>query len=89
MSAVSPEARASLNHIMSCRNCYAPGSRYCPEGLELHLDALAEFIATRESKHEQHRIYRRERELHPERAERLGELVKARLEAMRGSASDG
>lgn len=35
-----------INHCMSCPNCYAPNARYCPEGLELRLQADAVFIAS-------------------------------------------
>lgn len=81
MSAVSVEAGALIDHVMGCPGCFAPSSRYCAVGLELQLSEVARFIATRNGSNERNRIYRIERDRHPERADRLGELIKARLES--------
>lgn len=35
---------AYANHIMQCKDCFAPKARYCSNGAELRADYLVDFI---------------------------------------------
>ncbi len=83
MSCVSVEANAYINHLMTCRSCYAPCRRFCPAGLELNLAADAAYIAGLESISDRRYWRESQRKKHPEHMERLDELIKLKFEELR------
>lgn len=73
------------NHIMSCKNCYAPMARYCSTGMALLLEVDALHLMTMGDLSERKRLLRREHERRPQYAEtlkaRVIELYNRELEA--------
>ncbi|WP_313453238.1 hypothetical protein [Stutzerimonas nitrititolerans] len=76
MSAGSGEYIAYHAHLMTCRSCYAPTSRYCDVGRDLRLQAEAAFIASLKTLPERRYWRALEEKNHPENMVRLDELIK-------------
>lgn len=74
------------NHIMSCKNCYAPMARYCSTGMALLLEADALHLMAMGNADECKRLLRREYERRPQYAvalkNRVIELYNRELEAI-------
>lgn len=64
-----------LNHLMSCRSCYAPTKRFCGVGQKLRIEYEAQFLMTIADTYRRKAIMRREFEQDPV----MGELLKIRV----------
>lgn len=73
---MSGEAQQYHAHLMGCRRCYAPNSRYCEVGRDLRLHADAAFIASLPDLHLRRYWRGLEHRQHPENMQRLDELIK-------------
>ena len=47
-----PEWNAHINHIMACKDCFAPSDKYCPVGRELWLADNVAYVCSLQSKDE-------------------------------------
>lgn len=83
MSRVSVEANAYINHLMTCRSCYAPCRRFCAVGLGLNLASDAAYIAGLADIGDRRYWRESQRKKHPEHMERLDELIKQKFEELR------
>jgi len=63
------------NHVMGCRDCYAPNGRYCAAGEPLHLEADARYMMTVPDRYSRARLLALDFKTRPAFAERLKSRV--------------
>lgn len=77
---------AYANHIMQCKECYAPKARYCLKGADVRADYLVDFIMAQD-RHTARGLMVAEKRDNPHLFPLLNERVRARQAAQEGQAN--
>ncbi len=81
--------KAFISHLMGCRDCYAPTSRYCSEGLALRMENDAWFVAGLEDLDARRRWMDVLRKQYGERMPLIDQLVREMFARRKKESGDG
>ena len=68
-----------MNHLMSCKSCYAASANYCATGLVLKIDSFAEFVLEQKTKESRQHWMSWIRKTDPQRYELYAEAVNSKI----------
>jgi hypothetical protein len=77
---------AYANHIMQCKDCFAPKARYCTAGADLRADYLVDFILAQDRSTSRGLMVAEKRD-NPHLYPLINERVRARQASQEGQAN--